>query len=429
MALVTAGAPIASAESAESRELANGLMVRVLVRPEATEVGVAVAYRVGQRDDPPGYAGLAHLAEHVAFRDTKHLPGLAGYAAVAAAGGRTNGKTGFDTTVYTHALPPGALERALWVESERMGFLVEAVTSRVLELEQRIVVRELELRRGTDFGPGFALERTFPKDHPYHQSSDEVRDVEAVTLPGMQGFLQRYYRPDLAVVAVVGPVDPSRVFAAVERYFGPIPRPSQDPPRRPSELPRRACYAAEGSVRGQGFVFSFWRTRAPGPPGALELLAATLESRLRRAADGLASTVSVRLHRWDLETILSVMVRAKGASIQRLLMKLRREIGELGMGLRESDVKQARRVAAYKVELALERPSSLADAWAQSAVSERPSPSALMNGLRNVPAAEVLRRARGLSNNPPAVWIEAIGREGLEAPKQFRFHRVPCGRF
>jgi zinc protease len=139
-------APRAEAET--RRTLDNGLQVIVEARPGASETGVALAYRVGQQDDPPGCKGLAYLAEHMAFRGSRHLPGLSGYARIAEVGGRTNATTRFDTTVYTHSVPSSEVARALWVESDRTGFMMEALAAENLGLEQRIVGRELDLRRG-----------------------------------------------------------------------------------------------------------------------------------------------------------------------------------------------------------------------------------------------------------------------------------------
>lgn len=425
--VLLAATPVAAAE-VQTRTLDNGLQVLVETRPGATEVGVAVAYRVGMRDAPPGYRGLTHLAEHLAFRGTLHLPGLRGYEAIAALGGRTGGTTTLDATVYSHALPPAGLETALWVESDRMGFLVEALRPEDLPLEQRIVARELELRRGPGGAPGFVLERLFPEAHPYFFSPDEAADVQSVSLAGLQGFLQRHYRPDLAAVAVVGDVDPEVAFEAVERWFGPLVVPSGAPPPRDARAPEVPCWSAEASTRGRARTVMMWRARDPGPPGELELLTHFIGAEARRVIQDPGVEVDAELVRFDLESLVTLDVAAKSTSLETTRGPLRRALGELGEGISEHGFEQARGAVRFRVARALEAPGDRAVAWAESAVTSKPSPVDLEAGLEAVTRDAVLRRAEGLRGGRPDLWIELEGLKGRQMPKPLRFSRVPCRR-
>ncbi len=408
--------------------LQNGLKLTIEVRPEMSEVGLAVAYRVGQRDAPGGYAGLPHLAEHMAFRGTRHLPGLRGYEVIAELGGRTTASTHFDSTVYTQAVSPQGLQRALWVESDRMGFLVESVTAENLALEQSIVASELDLRRGPSGAPSFIFRHAFPKPHPYYMSPDEASDVQAVTLPGLQGFLQRHYRPDLASIAIVGPVDPKATLQQVKRYFGPIVRPSERAPGRNNKVPPPVCMQAEGSRRGRGVTRMLWRLPDPGPPGEAEVLSAVIEGQAEAALQNPAVSVSTNVWRWDLETMLNLTVKASGTSLEPLQGPLRRVLGELESRVSQIAVRRARDAVLLNHARVFESPSARASAWARSGVSSFPTPLEMKAGIQNVTTERILARARALSGGRPDIWLEIYGLKGKQFPREVKFHRTECRR-
>lgn len=421
------GAPKA-ADAEVVHTLHNGLRVIIEARPEMTEVAVAVAYRVGHRDNPKGYAGLAHLAEHMAFRSTRNLPGLRGYEVIAELGGRSQGTTHFDATVYTQAVPIEGLERALWVESERMGYLVEAVDAKTLALEKRIVARELDMRRGADGGPGFVLEQVFPEPHPYYLSPDEAADVQAVTLSGLQGFLQRYYRPDAATIAIVGDVSAQDVLRLVEAHFAAIPRPRGRLEPRNEFLPPPTCVEAEGSVRGRALSLMLWRLPDPGPVGEAEVLTALIQAEADSIIDNPAVSVKAQLLRWDLETVMQLTVKASSPALAEIKGPVRRVLGELGQRIDPARVIRTRDAVAFGLAQALEAPADRAEMWARSGVSTKPSPVALETGVAQVDPQAIMRRVQALSGSRPDVWIDLDGRKAREFPKEFKFHRTLCRR-
>jgi zinc protease len=237
-----AAAPVpatrAAAEVLPPREfrLQNGL--RVLVQRDARQplVAFVVSYEVGHRDDPPGYEGLAHLVEHLAFRGSRHLGPYQGMRELEKIGAlRKNGATGPDNTIYYALLPAQYLPLAFWVESERMGFTLERFSSESLALEAAIVRKEMLLRRPDEVELTL-LGRLFPEGHPYRVT--EERDARGAGLSDVQWFFQAGYRPDKATILVVGDVDPTLVESLARRYFGPIPNPPNALVRRP--IPARA---------------------------------------------------------------------------------------------------------------------------------------------------------------------------------------------
>lgn len=411
-----------------TQELANGLKVRIEVRPGDLEVGVAVAYRVGQRDAPPGYEGLPHLLEHMAFRNTQHLPDLGGYRAIAALGGSSGASTTLDATVYRQSVPPEGLANALWVESDRMAFLVESLRQADLRLEQQIVASELSLRRGADGDPGFLISRLFPDDHPYHVSADEAAAVRAVDLAGLQGFAQRHYRPDRAAVAVVGDVDPAAVLAEIERYFGPIPRPAADPPARDAAVPDVPCYSVQASRQGRGTSLMIWRTRDPGPPGELELLAELIAQEADELIHLPGTSIHASVQRFDLETLVNLEVRAPGLKLAQVQGPLHRSLGELGRRTVAGQFPKVRKAAAFKVSEALEAAPDRAAAWASSAVSSLPSPEALERGVQQLTYEAIIARAGALRGSRPDLWFELEGRPPRTIPDAPKIAKVTCRR-
>jgi predicted Zn-dependent peptidase len=218
----------------ETFTLDNGLRVVFSVDDSNAVVAVNLWYNVGSRNEAAGRTGLAHLFEHMMFQGSQHVPDTQHIAHVERAGGSVNGSTWLDRTNYYETLPAHQLELALWLESDRMGFFLPALTQEKLD-NQRDVVKN-ERRERVDNQPyGDWDERIqamlFPPDHPYHHSViGSMADLDAASLDDVRGFFSTYYAPNNAVLSVVGDFDAAEARRLVERYFGPIPRGPELPP-------------------------------------------------------------------------------------------------------------------------------------------------------------------------------------------------------
>ncbi len=207
--------------------LANGLRLIVAEDHLAPVAAVNIWYDVGSKHEQPGKTGFAHLFEHVMFQGSRNVGKAEHIALVQAAGGTMNGTTWLDRTNYFETVPSHQLELALWLEADRMGTLLDALSQENLD-NQREVVKN-EKRWSYDNRPyGSWNEKLqahlFPPDHPYHHSTiGSMEDLDAASLDDVQAFFRTWYAPNNAVLSVVGDVDPGQVRAWTERYFGPIP--------------------------------------------------------------------------------------------------------------------------------------------------------------------------------------------------------------
>jgi zinc protease len=212
----------------ERYKLANGLEVLLHEDHKLPIVSVDLWYHVGPMKERAGRTGFAHLFEHMMFEGSKHVGEKAHFKYLEAAGATDiNGTTWFDRTNYFETLPANELELALWLESDRMGFLLDTL-DRAKLANQRDVVRN-ERRQSTEGVPyGIVDEEVFhqlyPKTHPYYANViGSHADVEAARLADVREFFTQYYSPNNATIAVAGDYDPATVKGLLEKYFGPIP--------------------------------------------------------------------------------------------------------------------------------------------------------------------------------------------------------------
>jgi len=234
LALVVVVAAVVSAPARAADELIpyqqftldNGLTLIVHEDHKAPIVAVNVWYHVGSRNETPGKTGYAHLFEHLMFQGSANSGGE--YLELIEKVGATdlNGTTWFDRTNYYQTVPKGALDRVLFLESDRMGHMLEAIDQAVLD-EQRGVVQN-EKRQGDNEPYSMIWERMlkqlFPPDHPYSwETIGSMADLEAASLEDMQEWFKTYYGPNNAVIAVAGDVEAETVFERVNYWFGDIP--------------------------------------------------------------------------------------------------------------------------------------------------------------------------------------------------------------
>ncbi|PYR53320.1 MAG: insulinase family protein [Acidobacteria bacterium] len=205
--------------------LANGLDVLVHEDHACPIVAVNLWYHVGSKNERPGHTGFAHLFEHLMFEGSQHHD--RGYfQPLQGAGATLNGSTNADRTNYWEVVPSGALDLALWMESDRMGYLLPAVTEAKFANQRDVVMNERRQNyenRPYGLAPMALLAALFPPDHPYHWTTiGEIADLKAVQLDEVHAFFRRYYHPANASIALAGDIDREQALALVERYFGEI---------------------------------------------------------------------------------------------------------------------------------------------------------------------------------------------------------------
>ncbi len=211
----------------ERHTLDNGLRVILSEERRAPIVAVNLWYKVGSRNERPGRTGFAHLFEHMMFQGSSNVPDTAHFAYIEKAGGSLNGSTWLDRTNYFETVPAHYLELALWLESDRMGFLLPAMTQEKLDNQRDVVKNERRWR--VDNQPyGDWDERLqmlmYPPEHPYHHSViGSMEDLDAASLEDVEEFFRTYYAPNNAVLTVCGDFERGRTLELIGRYFGTIP--------------------------------------------------------------------------------------------------------------------------------------------------------------------------------------------------------------
>jgi zinc protease len=213
--------------------LDNGLDVIVHEDHDCPIVAVSVWYHVGSKNEKPGRTGFAHLFEHLMFEGSQHHD--EGYfRPLQQAGGVLNGSTNADRTNYWEVVPSNALELALWMESDRMGYLLPALTEAKFENQRSVVLNERRQNyenRPYGFSAMAIVGALYPPDHPYHwMTIGAAEDLTAASLDDVRGFFQTYYRPRNASLALAGDVDTDRAIELARLYFGDLDRGPEPPP-------------------------------------------------------------------------------------------------------------------------------------------------------------------------------------------------------
>jgi predicted Zn-dependent peptidase len=210
----------------EDYRLNNGLRVVLNEDHSAPLVAVNLWYHVGSKNERVGRTGFAHLFEHMLFSGSEHVGNNEHFRYVQSVGGVLNGTTFFDRTNYFETLPSNYLALGLWLESDRMGFFLPALTQEKLDI-QREVVKEERRQRYDNVPYGTAFERllrlAYPADYPYHWATiGSMQDLEAASLDDIREFFATWYRPDNATLTIVGDFAPDEARRLVEQYFSDI---------------------------------------------------------------------------------------------------------------------------------------------------------------------------------------------------------------
>ena len=266
-------------------KLDNGLTVLVQEDHTVPIVAIDVWYHVGSRDEVPGKTGFAHLFEHMMFQGSAHVADKMHFKYIQEAGGTANGSTNTDRTNYFETLPSNFLETGLWLESDRMGFLLATLTKDKLD-NQRDVVRN-EKRQNYDnrpygMAPKAIFETVYPPSHPYHHLTiGEHEDLERATLDDVKAFFKKYYSPANATLAIAGDVDVPTAKRLCEKWFGSLP--ATAPPDRGKLAPSPPVLTSEKRVQLEDRVslervYIVWPSPPVFAPGdaELDLLASVL---------------------------------------------------------------------------------------------------------------------------------------------------------
>lgn len=239
----------------EKYMLANGLTIIIHEDHSDPIVHVDVTYHVGSAREEIGRSGFAHFYEHMMFQGSDHVGDEQHFKIVSAAGGTLNGTTNTDRTNYFETMPSNQLEVALWLESDRMGFLLDAVTQQKFEIQRSTVKNE----RGQNYDNrpyGLVNEKIgqamYPYGHPYSWPTiGYIKDLNNATLEDLKQFFLRWYGPNNATLTVVGDVETKDVLKLAEKYFGSIPTCPEIPKvdKTPVTLDKTRYISYEDNVR------------------------------------------------------------------------------------------------------------------------------------------------------------------------------------
>ncbi|MBV8517913.1 MAG: insulinase family protein [Acidobacteria bacterium] len=210
----------------DTYRLPNGLRVVLNEDHSAPLVAINLWYHVGSKNERPGRTGFAHLFEHMLFSGSEHIGNNEHFRYVQSVGGVLNGTTFFDRTNYFETLPSNYLALGLWLESDRMGFFLPALTQEKLDI-QREVVKEERRQRYDNVPYGTAFERllnlAYDSDYSYHWPTiGSMEDLGAASLDDIRAFFATWYRPDNATLTVVGDFAPDEAKRLIEQYFADI---------------------------------------------------------------------------------------------------------------------------------------------------------------------------------------------------------------
>jgi zinc protease len=328
----------------EMFRLANGLTVIVHEDRSNPIVGVYMQYDVGSKDEKPGRTGFAHLFEHLMFQGSQHLPKGTADRLIEAAGGDSNGSTAQDSTQYWEQVPSNALEQMIFIESDRMGFLLPTLTQDKLD-NQRDVVRN-ERRQTYEMRPyGLAFDKLLANlwdpEFPYHWLPiGSHEDLQAATLDDVKDFFTRYYGPENAVLALAGDVDTTGARALVEKWFGPIPGKAPPIHQKPEPTPLKAEKRVTMDDNVQlPRLYMAWQTPRMFAPGdaALDLVGQILSdgksARLVKRLvmeERIAQDVSAGQSSQALGSMFLVVATPKpGVTLERLEKEIDEELARL----------------------------------------------------------------------------------------------------
>ncbi|MCH2490791.1 MAG: insulinase family protein [Flavobacteriales bacterium] len=224
----------------EKYELENGLDVILHQDKSDPIVSLAIQYGVGSNREKTGRTGFAHLFEHMLFQQSENVPEDQFFKKIQDAGGTLNGGTWKDGTIYYEVVPNNALETVLWLESDRMGFLINTVTESAFYNQQEVV--QNEKRQRVDNNPyghtSYVLDKNiYPEGHPYNwQVIGELEDLQNATVEDVREFYDRFYGPNNATLVLAGDFNKDEAKTMIEKYFGEIKKRQEVAPLEPQPV-------------------------------------------------------------------------------------------------------------------------------------------------------------------------------------------------
>lgn len=374
----SAPAPLAVSLKATSTKLANGLEVIFDEDHRTPIVTTNVWYHVGSKDEAERRNGFAHLFEHVMFQGSKHVPEDTYFRFLEKAGATSiNGTTNTDRTNYFETVPANQLELALWLESDRMAYLLSHADEKTFQSQREVVKNER--RQNYENAPyglviAFVRAEVYPKDHPYHLLTiGSPEDLDAASLEDVKAFFRQNYVPNNATLVISGDFDRAKVQPLVEKWFGPIPR-GKDVPRK---KPIKTTLHGETRIEVEAGVelaraYVTWPTPEFFAPGDAELdlvshvLTGGKTSRLykRLVYDlQIAQSVGASQQSSELGSVFEITATAKpGHTGEELLKVIDEELAKLRTGgVTDPELARARTSIVADTLFDLERSSSRAN--------------------------------------------------------------------
>jgi predicted Zn-dependent peptidase len=363
--------------SLDTYELANGLRVVLNEDHSAPLVAVNLWYHVGSKNERPGRTGFAHLFEHMLFSGSEHVGNNEHFRYVQSVGGVLNGTTFFDRTNYFETLPSNYLALGLWLESDRMGFFLPALTQEKLDI-QREVVKEERRQRYDNVPYGTAFERllnlAYDPTYSYHWPTiGSMEDLQAASLDDIREFFATWYRPDNCTLTLVGDFNPSDAKQLVDRYFGEIVPGGSFPQftleRQPQSSERRETFPSRVQLPR---LYRLYHLPKMGTPEWIHadllttILAADKASRLERSLvheKQIAQDVAAYVLPTESTGMLLVQATAKeGISIETIEEMLDEEIARVvSGGITEDELTRAKNRAEIEYAHQVENYDSRAD--------------------------------------------------------------------
>jgi predicted Zn-dependent peptidase len=353
--------------------LGNGLEVILHQDVHLPMVTVNVWYHVGPVNEPPQRSGFAHLFEHLMFEGSKYVGDRFDTLLESAGGTNMNGTTNWDRTNYYETVPGEQLELALWLEADRMGFMIDTLTQEKLDLQREVVKNERrQSYENQPYGPSTLklYDLLFPEGHPYHGAViGSMEDLSRATLADVQAFFQKYYSPSNATLVIAGNFDAKKARAMVDKFFGTLPargNPTHksgpwatafDKPLPKLALPAEAMVLEEVTlpqVVCAWIVPPAYSASEPALDLAARILTQGKASRLYQAlvARGIANSVGASMDANQVQSTFELQARAaSGHTSRELIDELERQV--LGLAqIAPRPEELARAKTALKVEVA-----------------------------------------------------------------------------
>jgi zinc protease len=426
-ALAQTALPKAPQLPIEQFTLPNGLQVVMVEDRRLPLVAVNLWYHVGPANEKQGRTGFAHLFEHMMFQGSKNVPADGHNRMLEGAGASDlNGTTSFDRTNYFQTVPSNQLELALWLESDRMGFLLETLDQEKLTNQQDVVRNERRERENRPYGlvDEAVFHNLFPKGHPYHAYIiGSHADLEAVRLADVREFFREYYTPNNATLVLVGDLDKVRTRSLVEKYFGSIPagKPVVRPTIVTPSITAEKRLTVTDKVELPRITLS-WLTPAFYKDGDADLdmfgsiLGGGKSSRLYQRLvyrDQIAQSVQAYQYSLQLASVFQVEAVARpGVTLEQLQKAIDEELALLQKkGPTAEELERARTSAVSGIIRSLETSQGIADRLNQ------------YNHYLGSPDGLTTDMARYTATTPESV--QAAGQRYLAAQNRLVVHAVP----